>query len=60
MFDLNMSGYQIAAQIVGFLGTIIIVIGMQQKNTTESYCVKQLTNLFQPCIICFSVDIRVC
>ena len=32
MFDLNMSGYQIAAQIVGFLGTIIIVIGMQQKK----------------------------
>lgn len=32
MFDGNMTGYQLAAQIIGFLGTITIVIGMQQKK----------------------------
>lgn len=32
MFDGDMSGYQLAAQIIGFFGTITIVIGMQQKK----------------------------
>lgn len=45
MFDLNMSGYQIAAQIVGFLGTIIIVIGMQQKKYDRIVLCK-ITNEF--------------
>ena len=32
MFDGDMTGYELAAQIIGFLGTITIVIGMQQKK----------------------------
>ena len=32
MFDLNFTNYQLIAQLIGFLGTIVIVIGMQQKK----------------------------
>lgn len=32
MLDWDMSGYKLAAQIIGFLGTIMVVIGMQQKK----------------------------
>ena len=32
MFDGNMTSYELAAQIIGFLGTITIIIGMQQKK----------------------------
>ena len=46
MLGLQLTGYQLAAQLIGFCGTIAVIIGMQQKRYSRIVICKMANELF--------------